>query len=737
MRSRVIFCSLILAGLGWTSGHAASTPNPRGFAAHENEEPRQARPASPEVKWRVLGLRHKSTDDCPNVDGWDVSDWLQETLRNPQDAGQQGEYQQDDYARREPRQAQEKDQPERPQPNLGQVIAAVPLLHQLGLDRVCAYMAIGPAKPFPTPLPSGLESAETAQMALVPAGEDPDLASAQILAQHFIDQTNGMPQPPPVPGVFSPQPPRVRLVFLDTQPDHDGVPHTSGRYKHGYTLVHLADHLVCPQGGGSCRVELATRLALPYPSFSPEVPPTDFHFLNNHGGQLGLVDELAAAIVREVVLWHPDAKRKHLILNLSLGWDGERLHELDKRGVSQLRQDTGLVYKALQLARESGALVIAAAGNRRGGGESQWPLLPAAWEMRRPSLFRYPLGPTPVYAVGGVDWQGLPLANYRIGGLPQRVAFGDHALATTADDEEASGMYTGSSVSTAVVSAIAAVVWQLRPELSAAEVMRILNRSGEAFPSRADYYAWRDIWPLSKMFSAPHLKRLTLCQAVVRARQDMGMGQIPSCRYPKQAAADLSVLVKLPLSQPPAFMAAALPSQCASASHPTPRLFIVDPDDHLNRCPLYSLTDMVSQRWVSPQPDEPPCPGCSFVPPRHLMMAAAHPSGVEPPDPSGYVLVVDIDASKWHAIGDTAPGDTMNSATLDVDRYSGDGQFANRTTYSIRPTDLLDAAKSTKRLLLSEVGNGDSLVGCTATLNLSVTVSGSTFSVQNPIYVDP
>ena len=57
------------------------------------------------------------------------------------------------------------------------------------------------------------------------------------------------------------------------------------------------------------------------------------------------------------------------------------LGELDKRRVSQLQLDTQLVYKALQYARRSNALVIAAAGNRRGGGESNWPLLPAAWEL--------------------------------------------------------------------------------------------------------------------------------------------------------------------------------------------------------------------------------------------------------------------------------------------------------------------------------------------------------------------
>ena len=714
MRSRVIFCSLFLAGLGSIpSGYAASSPSPGASTVP------QARPESPEVKWRVLGTRRKSTDACPEVEGWQASDWLQETLSNPPDAGLRGH------------------RSERLARDLGQVISATPRLHQLGLDRICAYTAIGPAKPFPTPLPAGLESAENAQMALVPASEDdPDLASAPILARHFLDQTYGMPPSNPIPAAV--QPPRVRLVFLDTQQDGEGVPqHVSGSSKHGYTLVHLAEALVCPQGEGACRVELAARLALPHTSFSPDVPPTESNFASQ-GGNMGLVEELAAAILREVVQWLPDAKRKHLILNLSLGWDGELLHDLDKHNVSQLRRDARLVYQALQFARESGALVIAAAGNRRGGGESRWPLLPAAWEMRRPSLFRYPFGPTAVYAVGGVDWQGLPLANHRIGGMPRRVAFGDHAMATTQADEDPTAIFTGSSVSTAVVSSIAAAVWELRPELPAAEVMRILNRSGDDLPSRADYYPWKEIWPLSMMFSAPHLKRLTLCQAVVRARQEMGMGEIPSCQHPKQAAADLSVLVIAHASTPYPFAAATLPPQCKSASNPAPRLFAGNPLDVPDPCPLYRWTDMVSQRWVSPQPDEPPCPGCSFVPPSHPVLDEPPGGGgaPQPSAPSGYVLVVDIDPNEWKPPGLTTSS-IINSASLDVDHYSGDGTFSNRTTYSIAPDLLLDVAAHTQRLLLSDVGLNGSLVGCTATLNLEVTVDGNTFSVQNPVYVDP
>ncbi len=54
----------------------------------------------------------------------------------------------------------------------------------------------------------------------------------------------------------------------------------------------------------------------------------------------------------------------------------------------------------------------------------------------------------------------------------------------------------------------------------------------------------------------------------------------------------------------------------------------------------------------------------------------------------------------------------------------------------------MNVAATTHRLLLPEVGNGGSLVGCTVTLNFKVTVKDDdgvsrTFSVQSPVYVDP
>jgi hypothetical protein len=114
-----------------------------------------------------------------------------------------------------------------------------------------------------------------------------------------------------------------------------------------------------------------------------------------------------------------------------------------------------------------------------------------------------------------------------------------------------------------------------------------------------------------------------------------------------------------------------------------------------------------------------------------------------PETQEGYILAAEID-SKWR---DSRY--KIESATLDVDRYYN-GTFVNRRTYAIPQEDLdrLRTSPGLQRLLMKELGHGGSLAGCTATLNLIVTIEVEpldprnplekrTYSVQNPIYVDP
>jgi hypothetical protein len=278
------------------------------------------------------------------------------------------------------------------------------------------------------------------------------------------------------------------------------------------------------------------------------------------------------------------------------------------------------------------------------------------------------------------------------------------------------------------------VVWQMRPDLRADEVMRLITESGDVLPGRGDYYAWKNVWPLSHLMQAPHLRRLSLCRAVTRACMEGQKCSPPSCVpwNAKSGAADLSALgLSTDMAPAPDLKTATLPAECRSASHPTPQLFAVNDLKVPDPCPLYLLPDMVSQRWVAPQPDDPPCPSCSLIPPSSKTSSLALEDIQVPPE--GYYLMIAIDA-KW-----LGPDYSIESAALDVDRYSGHGKFIERMTYAIPKSDLMRAAAGNHQLLLKDVG---SLAGCTATLNFQVTVKDPnglvrTLSVQSPAYVDP
>ena len=113
------------------------------------------------------------------------------------------------------------------------VIVSAPTLarkaQELGLDRVCIYTTTE-RKPFPDPLPRGLLAAEKDRMALstVDAGgasRTPDPQIWKLLAEHFRDQTLGTDRDGlRLQGTKADSGARVRLVFVDSEPDRYGLP---------------------------------------------------------------------------------------------------------------------------------------------------------------------------------------------------------------------------------------------------------------------------------------------------------------------------------------------------------------------------------------------------------------------------------------------------------------------------------------------------------------------------------
>ncbi|HWM91832.1 MAG TPA: S8/S53 family peptidase [Thermoanaerobaculia bacterium] len=441
------------------------------------------------------------------------------------------------------------------------------------LNRFCVYEIADPKKkleklPFPLAASAKLSRLDQDCAALTPSAETKlEVKTKNLLSSHFLSQAGRLRAPIEIDSQ-----PTVRLAFLDTQPTGEGVPRRSGKSRHGYTLAHMARHLVCTlEPNAHCAAWIATRLALPFREFDAK-SQADNKADTKLGGALGMYSDLAEAIRNEVDTWRRAGSQKHLVLNLSLGWDGELFGGLDEKQIADMRAGTQAVYRALQYAAGFDVLVLAAAGNqKRDPCANIGPLLPAAWEKEalRDESCKTPEAPL-IYAVGGLKSDGRPLEITRPGGMPRRAAYAENAMVPTPDPDEPAAILTGSSVATAVASSIAAVVWDSFPGLNSHQVMNILDGSGEELGFEADFW-FREGTPI--FLAHPKVHRLSLCTALHKAR----------CRD--------------------------LPSPCPIKLDCEPLPGPLDPS-------LPASAKGSCQPWLYPQPEDPPFPNCPTCPPR-------------------------------------------------------------------------------------------------------------------------
>ncbi len=484
------------------------------------------------ASWRWIGISRPEAK-CPEVPGWTVQPLFTSIREKPAD----------DCGKKD-----DKDDKK--------VLAFAPapgLIREL--NRFCVYEAspqsLGGA-PLPPPASAELVRIDRDCAALSASGENHMRWPWGNFYRRLLNQAG-------IPGeTFTIDNPfGVRLAFLDTEPTREEIPRRQGRSPHGYALAHIARHLVCPRG--SCAARITTQLALPIVEFDPqsrELTKVD----TERGGFIGMQSTLAQAIWSEVDAWQRDRRQEHLVLNLSLAWDGELFSGLDEQQVEEMKAGTQAVYRALQYASDFDVLVVAAAGNIKGEPCANFgPLLPAAWEGRCEK------GAPRLYAVGGVDAKGHPLVNARPGGMPRRVAYADDAVAACPSRRGRTARLTGSSVAAAVVASIASVVWAAYPDRSSGEIMDMLDASGEELPMAADF--WRRSASASP--AHPRVHKLSLCNALATACDEYGCASKPSC-----------------------------------ATHAP------EPPDPWR--PLYTRTWRRGscQPWLYPQPEVDPCPVC-------------------------------------------------------------------------------------------------------------------------------
>lgn len=599
----------------------------------------------------------------------------------------------------------------------------------LGLDAYCLYENPRAGQGLPAATIRALGRAEPDAMALVlAAGNDLRDLTSPVFEADFAQRAGRAVLPNPGGR------PRVRLVLLDTQPTGDGVPAppaSSYRSPHGYALANIAGRLTSKGDGfDDPAAEIATRLAMPYPSYDPTNPGAARPDLAR-GGFVGSIGGLAQAVFTELVAWETRGSLRcrpadpncgqvqHLVLNLSLGWDGETFGG-SERSVADMRAAVQTVHKMLELAACRGALVVAAAGNRLGGPDAtKGPMLPAGWESRLaesgcPQLAGRPF----LYAAGGVQAQSYPLASSRLRGLPRLSAYADHAVVKDRGRMPTPTL-TGTSVAAVVVSSAAAVVWQHRPELTAEGVMGLLYQSGDTLKDAggvtklADFY-----YSLSATAPAPEARRISLCQALSTACPECSpacgeplpdsLAQRLSGFQPSTAIEGTAMSVKL----------SSLPAPCKS-----PALYHQPTDPLEFPCPFEQLPSMTADPETMPQPGADPCPNCTITTDSRGAMtvqaALTAPAAAPPAGPC--TLRIEI-AGDWPT--------PLRATNLEINHLNGRDENEPAISYAI---DLEVSAG-----MSIEIHGLDLMGGQTATLNFvsQPQADKPPMSIESPVYID-
>lgn len=333
------------------------------------------------------------------------------------------------------------------------------------------------------------------------------LADTYAKALQSVDVDGFGPANPYTPPVLL-EAPRIAVVdTMDFLPAAQPIAFDPAkkRQRHGISMSEILGDVRCRNGDTACRGR----------SFFAQAFPRG----NDDDLALGGAGSLAAAILESLVRWRIDDgadASTPLVLNLSVGWDAAVYgdlppalsavdHEvlLDVTDAS-VPAPTRAVHAALVYASCLDALAVAAAGNNLGAPcEQKGPLAPASWErhaaptravcnklfpgsLNQPRIQQDSIVPTRqalVYAAGGIQADGRPLANMRPGSTPRRVLPALHAVAGAGP--LLTEAWSGTSVAAAALSGLAAALWSYNPKLSPHQVLALIDASGTELPDLA------------------------------------------------------------------------------------------------------------------------------------------------------------------------------------------------------------------------------------------------------------
>jgi hypothetical protein len=338
----------------------------------------------------------------------------------------------------------------------------------------------------------------------------------------------------------------VKVAVIDATPTKKGLA-APDRTLHGFSVMRTVGQLACDDAdSAACAEQVVAQLALPIVGETEGDATEDFE----GGGRTGTFTHLFDAIERALAAWKPS--EQHLVINFSVGWDPVKA-DPDDPNVERIKAQ-------LERATCMGALIVAAAGNYSG---STGPVFPAAFETlqapsgdacakfkldgaglaARPGKTKGPKDKTPPYAplvhsVGAVDALDQRLLVNRRWGQPRLAALGASVMVPGPAGVPYTPPLDGTSMSSAIVSGIAAAVWTARPDLDAAGVMQAIYDGGVKLDPGQPSHRAQTEYCQGEAYGPCHrwpVRRAYLCGALANALP----GEKISCDSSPPAATEL------------------------------------------------------------------------------------------------------------------------------------------------------------------------------------------------------
>jgi hypothetical protein len=489
----------------------------------------------------------------------------------------------------------------------------------------------------------------------------------------------------------------IEIAVVDTvsqaAADDPGIEPANG---HGLQMAALIREVNCPSDRSDCVEGVHHILAMPRDDWS-DTP--DWVVGGNHGSQ----GDLAMGIYQAVEAWRerrlasPGSSSPRLVINLSLGWE-----RLANEALESERGPHASVLAALRFASCHGALMVAAAGNTKNElcpEQYVGALAPARFEqLAAPTAAECVLlGHVPqwtssypifagtgdyaplVHAVGGLDETDQLLINSRVDAMPRVAALGANGIV----DPSAEAL-SGTSVSAAVASATAALLWSYRPELRPDEVMQLIYSSGWATGEVADF----------ALTGSPGVRRVSVCAALDDAcTGETGQCPTPGCSAtapaPDGNLASFEAAVKAVLDDPQTNVES----------------FQVVGEEQFPTCE--PPTEMGSTDLASPQPEVPLCSRCNLTKAGGFTVKDDELSMTIDPAYAGQVLglklvLLDAAGTASYYGFDTAVIDSLNSQPYPVDVTQVLVEAAKAQSAALKFM-LVDGSEQTNRITITEM----------------------------------